>query len=206
MDQIKTGRFIATCRKEQGLTQSELAEKLGITDRAVSKWETGRSLPDAALMLDLCHILAISATELLQGEKIEMEKQNEQQEQVIIALAEAKEESDKNLLKLEVVIGVFSVVTMFFLILLGAYIPTEDWVRALMICAGFALGLVGIFVALRIEQVAGYYVCAKCGHKHIPTYAATIYAPHMGRTRYMKCPHCEKRSWQKKVISKDENK
>ena len=102
MDQIKTGRFIATCRKEQGLTQSALAEKLGITDRAGSKWETGRSVPDAALMLDLCHILEISATELLQGEKIEMEKHDEQQEQVIVALAKAKElETEKKVLNAE---------------------------------------------------------------------------------------------------------
>ena len=54
MDQEKIGKFIATCRKENGFTQAALAEKLGITDRAVSKWETGKSLPDASIMLELC--------------------------------------------------------------------------------------------------------------------------------------------------------
>ena len=54
MDQIKIGKFIASCRKEQGMTQAVLAEKLGISDRAVSKWETGKSMPDSGIMLELC--------------------------------------------------------------------------------------------------------------------------------------------------------
>ena len=81
MDQIKIGRFIAERRKLQGLTQAQLAEKLNITDRAVSKWETGRSLPDATLMLALCEILGISVNELLSGEKVTME--NNQQKNVL---------------------------------------------------------------------------------------------------------------------------
>ena len=73
MDQVKIGRFVAECRKGKGLTQAKLAEMLGITDRAVSKWETGKSMPDASLMLPLCEILGISVNELLSGERIEME-------------------------------------------------------------------------------------------------------------------------------------
>ena len=65
MDQVKIGRFISECRKKQNLTQSQLAEKLNITDRAVSKWETGRAMPDSSLMLDLCSILKISVNDLL---------------------------------------------------------------------------------------------------------------------------------------------
>ena len=60
MDQEKIGKFIASCRKETGLTQAALADKLNITDRAVSKWETGRSLPDVSIMLELCNLLNIS--------------------------------------------------------------------------------------------------------------------------------------------------
>ena len=82
MDQIKIGRFIAENRRLQGLTQAQLAERLNITDRAVSKWETGRSLPDAALMLALCEILKISVNELLNGEKVTMENNQEKNEQI----------------------------------------------------------------------------------------------------------------------------
>ena len=73
MDLIKVGKFIADCRKNFNLTQEQLAEKLYITDRAVSKWERGLSLPDADKMLDLCNILAISVNELLSGEMIDKE-------------------------------------------------------------------------------------------------------------------------------------
>ena len=69
MDQIKIGKFIGEQRKMHNLTQSELSEKLGITDRAISKWERGICLPDAGLMLDLCKILEISVNELLTGKK-----------------------------------------------------------------------------------------------------------------------------------------
>lgn len=80
MDQIKIGRFIAFLRKEQNMTQQSLADKLGITDRAVSKWENGRGLPDVSLMKSLCEILGISIDELLNGEradKIESKAVNE---------------------------------------------------------------------------------------------------------------------------------
>lgn len=73
MEQEMIGKFISACRKEKGLTQMQLAEKLNITNRAVSKWETGKSMPDVSLMLDLCNILGITVNELLSGERIIME-------------------------------------------------------------------------------------------------------------------------------------
>ena len=73
MDQLKIGKFIAECRKQKNLTQMQLAEKLGITDKAISKWERGIAMPDTSIMLELCDILSISVNELLSGEKISME-------------------------------------------------------------------------------------------------------------------------------------
>ena len=73
MDQIKIGKFIAECRKKNNLTQMQLAEKLNITDRAISKWENGKAMPDSSIMLDLCKELKINVTDLLNGEVIEME-------------------------------------------------------------------------------------------------------------------------------------
>ena len=86
MDQIKIGRFIAKCRKEAGLTQAQLAEKLLITDRAVSKWERAKSMPDSSIMLELCEILGISVNELLTGERIDMTDYNKQAELNLIKL------------------------------------------------------------------------------------------------------------------------
>ena len=70
IDQDKIGKFIARARKEQKLTQEELAEKLGISYKAVSKWECGKGLPDASIMIELCKILKITVNDLLSGEKI----------------------------------------------------------------------------------------------------------------------------------------
>ena len=71
MDQIKIGKFISNVRKEKKLTQKQLADKLGITDRAISKWENGKSMPDLSLLKPICDVLEISINELLSGEKIE---------------------------------------------------------------------------------------------------------------------------------------
>lgn len=81
MNQIKIGKFIASCRKEQGMTQANLAEKPGITDRAVSKWENGKSMPDSGIMLELCELLEINVNELLSGEKIDMNNYEEKTEE-----------------------------------------------------------------------------------------------------------------------------
>lgn len=206
MDQIKIGKFIAERRKSQSLTQIQLAEALGVTDRAVSKWETGKCLPDSAIMLELCEMLDITVTELLKGEKVKVEDLNKELEKDLIQMVKQKEEADRRLLKLEWVIGILSVLILLIPIMVGSLIPEgaiEDWQRVLIVLSGFIPGFIGFFFAVKIEQVAGYYECKCCGHKYVPTYKAVNLAMHMGRTRYMKCPNCGKKSWQKKVVSKD---
>ena len=88
MDQEKVGRFIAECRKGKGLTQAQVAEQFGISNRAVSKWENGKSLPDASIMLDLCELLGITANELLSGERI-------------VGMENYQKKSEDNLLELQ---------------------------------------------------------------------------------------------------------
>ena len=95
MDQIKIGKFIAECRKKNNLTQMQLAEKLNITDRAISKWENGKGMPDSSLMLDLCNELKISVNELLSGEELEMNDYNKKTEENLIEMVKQKEESDR---------------------------------------------------------------------------------------------------------------
>ena len=203
MDQVKIGKFIADCRKKKNLTQMQLAEKLGITDKAISKWERGIAMPDSSIMLELCDILGISVNELLSGEEIKMENYNKEMENKLLEMVEEKERSDKQLLALEVVIGVLSSLVLFIPVFIGAFAPIEkEWVRLLIVFSGFIPALVGFFFAVKIEQIAGYYQCKECGHKYVPTYKAVNLAMHMGRTRKMKCPQCGKVTWQKKVISK----
>jgi len=203
MDQIKIGCFIAERRKMKKLTQMQLAEMLNITDRAISKWECGKAMPDSSIMLELCGILDITVNDLLSGEVVTVENYSKEMENKLIEMVKQKEEADKRLLVLEVFIGITVTVVLFALIFVAAFVEMQTWLRVSLIVFGFALFLAGCFYAVRIEQVAGYYECGHCGHRYVPTYKAVNMAMHMGRTRYMKCPSCGKRSWQKKVISKD---
>jgi len=203
MDQVKIGRFIAKCRKKANLTQMQLAEKLNITDRAVSKWETGKAMPDSSIMLDLCDVLGISVNDLLCGEVVAMDNYNKELENNLLDMIKQKEQADKRLLSVEVFIGITATIVLFALIFVAAFIQMETWLKISLIVFGFILFLAGCFYALRIEQVAGYYECKHCKHRYVPTYKAVNMAMHMGRTRYMRCPQCGKKSWQKKVLSKD---
>lgn len=203
MDQIKIGKFIAKCRKEKGLTQMQLAEALRITDRAVSKWENGKAMPDSSIMLELCSILGITVNDLLSGEVVKMDNYNKELENNLLEMVRQKEAADKRLLTLEWVIAILSMIILLAPCFAAGYLQMEDWLRIVLVFSGFVPAIVGLCFAMKIEQVAGYYQCRECGHKYVPTYKATMLAPHMGRTRHMKCPECGKKSWQKKVISKD---
>ena len=203
MDQVKIGKFIADCRRKANLTQMQLAEKLGITDRAVSKWETGKSLPDSSIMLELCGTLGITVNDLLSGEVVTMDNYNKNLENNLLEMIKQKEETDKRLLALEWVIAILSLIVLFVPIFIGALLPMEDWKRIVLVFSGFIPAIVGICFAVKIEQVAGYYECKECGHRYVPTYKAAILAMHIGRTRYMRCPACGKKSWQKKVLTKE---
>lgn len=202
MDLIKIGTFIAERRKIKKLTQTELAEKLNITDRAVSKWENGKSMPDSGIMLKLCDILEITVNELLNGECIKMENYNEILEKNLLDIVKQKEEADKKLLSLEIIMGVTTIVFFFILVMLASFVEMQEWVRILIIILSTIFVFIVCLLLLRIEQTAGYYECQKCKHKYIPTYSSVLWAMHFGRTRYMKCPECNKKSWNKKVLTK----
>ena len=205
MDQAKIGKFIAECRKKENLTQMQLAEKLGLTDRAISKWETGRAMPDSSVMLELCAILKITVNDLLNGEVGTMENYNKEMEGKLIDMIRQKEGHDKELFKLEGVIGILSLLVLMIPVFIGAFAPMEEGARLIVVFSGFIPGIIGFCFAVKIEQIAGYYECKHCHHRYVPTYGSVKMAMHMGRTRYMKCPNCQKSSWQKKVLKeKDE--
>jgi len=203
MDQIKIGQFIKECRNKNNLTQMQLAEKLGITDRAISKWENGRAMPDSAIMLDLCKELGITVNDLLSGEVVSMNNYNENSEKIILEMVKEKEKNDKLLLRCEILMGVVCIGVMLGLTVVASLVTMEDTLRILLIIIGLIPLLIATPFMLKIEQIAGYYECKECGHKYVPTYKAVNMAMHFGRTRYMQCPECHKRSWQKKVVSKD---
>lgn len=203
MDQQKIGKFIAQRRKATGLTQAQLAEKLGITDRAVSKWETGKALPDTSLMLDLCHILEITVNDLLSGEIVTMENYNKMLEDNLLEVVKQKEQSDKRLLRMELLTGILSLIPLIASMFIITLVPMEEWIASVIVCSCILPLFIAAPFMIKIEQTAGYYECAECDHRYIPTYKSVFFSAHMHTTRYMRCPKCGKKSWQKKVISKE---
>ena len=202
MDQIKIGRFIAESRKEKNLTQMQLSEKLGITDKAVSKWERGIAMPDSSIMLSLCDILGISVNELLSGEKISMENNNQKNEQLLLDMAKELEEKNKTIWASMWAIMIVSIIGLIGgLAIIAFFMPEGPWmlVAILALCAVF---LIPCFYALKLEVSVGAYKCKNCGHEIVPSYSQALNSMHMGTTRYLKCPKCQKRTWCKKVIKK----
>ena len=202
MEQSKIGKLIAECRKQKNLTQLQLAEKLGITDKAISKWERGIALPDTSIMLELCDILGITVHELLSGEKISMENNNQKNEQLLLDMAKELEKKNQIIWASMWAIMIISITALFAGIFIAAFlIPEGVWqlVTILGICVVF---LIPCFYALKLEVSVGAYKCKNCGHEIVPTYKQALNAMHRGTTRYLKCPECQKRSWCKKVIKK----
>ena len=202
MDQLKIGRFIAKRRKAVGLTQFELAEKLGITDKAVSKWERGKAMPDVAIMQELCGILKITVNDLLCGEVVTMDNENKN-EQLLLDMAKELQQKNKTIWRtMWVIMTVCMVGLLGGLFIIRFCMPEGPWmiVAILALCVVF---LIPCFYALKLEVSVGAYKCKKCGHEIVPTYTQALNAMHAGTTRYLKCPKCGKRSWCKKVIDKD---
>ena len=202
MDQIKIGKFIAECRKNANLTQMQLSEKLGITDKAISKWERGISMPDTSIMLELCDILGISVNELLSGEKIQMENNDKKNEQLLLEMAKELEKKNKTIWTAMWAIMTVSIIALLGgLVLVALFIPEGPWmlVAILSLCVVF---LIPCFYALKLEVSVGAYKCKNCGYEIVPTYKQALNAMHRGTTRYLKCPNCNKRTWCKKVLKK----
>ena len=202
MDQLKIGKFIAECRKQKQLTQLQLADKLGITDKAISKWERGIAMPDTSIMLELCDILCISVNELLNGEMINMENSNEKNEQLLLDMAKELETKNKTIWSSMWAIMIVSMTVLIAGIFIAAFlIPEGIWqlVTILGICIVF---LIPCFYALKLEVSVGAYKCKNCGHEIVPTYKEVLMAKHRGFTRHLMCPKCNKRTWCKKILKK----
>ena len=203
MNQIKVGAFIAKCRKEQNLTQLQLAQKLMVTDRAVSKWERGKGMPDVSIMLDLCEIFGITVNELLIGKRIDMKKDDQNNEKLLLDMAEEINKKNKIIWTDMWVIIIISIIALFGGIAVARFLIPEGIWQLVCILAVTILFMIPCFYALKLEISVGAYKCKNCGHEIVPTYSQALNAMHRGTTRYLKCPECNKRTWCKKIINKD---
>lgn len=203
MDLIKTGKFIQERRKTKKLTQMQLAEKLLVSEKTISKWECGNGFPDTSLMLPLCEALEITANELLSGKLLSNEEYKAKAEENLLELKERQEKNVKHLFNAEILMICLSMVLLLGAVTVASYVEMPTVFRVLLIVFGFINIVITIVFSIIIETKVGFYECKNCHHKYVPTYSQMVWSMHMGRTRFMKCPKCGKRSWNKKVISED---
>ena len=202
MDQIKIGKFIAECRKKQNLTQAQLAEKLDITDRAISKWETGKAMPDSDIMLDLCDILGIKVNELLCGEMIEIEHKDEQLNELIFQMAKNEERYHKRLLHSAYVIIATSLTALICLMSLISLLIPECGFQDFLIIVSVILFIIPCMIALKFKAETGYYECKNCQHMFVPNYKEIALLMQTPSRRLLKCPECGKWTWCMKILKK----
>lgn len=200
MDQIKTGKFIADCRKSKNLTQRELADRLLISDKTVSKWECGKGMPELSLMLPLCDALDITVNELLSGERLSDRRYKEKAEENMMDLIKEKQENKKKILlsALAALVGMAGGVPL--VMVAGIFEMTTTW-RVLFIALGAMVMLGGIVLAAALDWNAGTYECRKCGKRFTPTMSAYINGPHSITTRRLKCPYCGQKSYCKRRLT-----
>ena len=202
MDQIKIGKFIAECRKKQNLTQAQLAEKLDITDRAISKCETGKAMPDSDIMLDLCDILGIKVNELLCGEMIEIEHKDEQLNELIFQMAKNEERYHKRLLHSAYVIIATSLTALICLMSLISLLIPECGFQDFLIIVSVILFIIPCMIALKFKAETGYYECKNCQHMFVPNYKEIAVLMQTPTRRLLKCTKCGKWTWCKKLTKR----
>lgn len=200
MDQVKIGRFISQKRKEKGMTQKQLAEALLISDKTVSKWETGKGLPEVSLMLPLCECLGINVNELLTGEHIPDEDYKKKAEENIMNIMREKEESIRKIIISAVTCAITLLAGLTLFIAAGIF-EMETWTRILLEIIGGVVIIGGIGVAAALDMSAGTFECRECGTRFVPTTSAYIAGVHTITMRKLTCPYCGKRSYCKRRLT-----
>lgn len=200
MDYIKIGNFIKTERKAKKLTQAKLAEKIFVSEKTVSKWENGKGLPDTNSLPKLCEIFNVSLNELLCGERNTIDNNYQDNEQLLLNMANELEQKNKIIwtsMWLIMAISILSLMAGIFITVF--FVPVGIWqlISILSLCVVF---LIPCFYALKLEVSVGTYKCKNCGYNIVPTYSQALWAMHRGTTRYLKCPNCKKHTWCKKII------
>ena len=193
MDQIKIGRFIAETRKSKNLTQKQLAEKLSISDKTVSKWECGKGLPDVSIMLDLCEELQITVNDLLTGEIVSEIDYQKKAEENMMNLMKENQENKKRMI-LSVICAVITIIATCSLVVIASYIEMPVIARVAVIILALVTGVFGIEAAAVLEVKAGYYECPHCKALFVPTMGEYVKGYHTITRRRLTCHECGKTS------------
>ena len=201
MDQYKIGQFIAERRKDCGLTQRQLADALTISDKTVSKWETGRGLPDVSLMLPLCEALGVTVNDLLTGQRVEPADYQQKAEENMMDLMRENQENKKRFVLAAACVGV-TVVAVCALVTIASLVDLPVPARIAVLVLAVATGVVGIGAAAALDAQAGCYECPSCRRLFVPTLGEYVKGYHTLTRRRLTCPHCGKTSMCRRRITR----
>lgn len=201
MDQIKIGKFIAEERKAKKYTQRELADKLSISDKTISKWERGNGFPEVSLLLPLCNELEITVNELLSGERLQAMDYKKKAEKNMVNLVKEAQESKKKII-MSAMVGVLVIVAAVPLFIVAGMFEMQVWTRVLLMGIGFVITVMGIAIACVLDREAGAFECPECNNRFVPDMKSYIMGPHTITKRKLVCPYCGAHKYCKKVLTK----
>ena len=201
MDQIKIGKFIAEERKLKKYTQRELADKLGISDKTVSKWERGNGFPEVSLLLPLCNELEITVNELLTGERLQEAEYKKNAEENMVNLVKEAQESKKKIV-MSALVALLVLIAAIPLFVLAGVLEMEAWLRFVLIGIGVIVMILGIVIACILDREAGAFECPECKERFVPDMKDYFMGAHTFTKRMLKCPRCGKTKYCKHVLTK----
>ena len=189
MQSYVTGEIIRGLREKRRLTQRDLAQRLNVSDKTVSKWETGRGLPDVLLMPPLCAALGITVNDLLSGERVGEGDYRKKAEENMMELMRENAENRQRLLQ-SIACGGVTVVAVCALVALAAFLPLPALARVALLLLAMATAVVGIWAAATLDARAGWFECPHCKELFAPAMADYVKGLHTFTRRRLTCPHC----------------
>ena len=193
MDQIQIGKFIQAMRHEQNLTQLQLADLLEISPKTVSKWETGKGLPEVGLMLPLCNALGITVNELLSGQRLDHETYKLKAEENLMKIMNEKQENQRRI-RWTAMMDIAVVAIGFLIAAVAAYFEMPQTARVLLCISAVLVSVLGVLWASLFDRTTGYFQCSHCQELFVPdlkTYFRGAWSVLPGSARFT-CPHCGK--------------
>ena len=201
MDQIKIGKFIAEEKKKKKCTQRELADKLSISDKTISKWERGNGFPEVSLLLPLCNELEITVNELLSGERLQAMDYKKKAEKNMVNLVKEAQESKKKII-MSAMVGVLVIVAAVPLFVVAGMFEMQVWTRVLLMGIGFVIMVMGIAIACVLDREAGAFECPECKERFVPDMKSYVMGPHIITKRKLTCPKCGCTKYCKHVLTR----
>lgn len=189
MEPTRIGRFIAERRKALGLTQRQLAERLAVSDKAVSKWETGRGFPDVLLMPPLCAALGITVNDLLSGEYVSERDYQKKAEENMMELMKQNAENKLRMAQ-SLTCGAVTIVAVCALVCLASFLPLPVAARIALLAFAIATAVAGIWAAATLDVRAGWFECPHCKELFVPPMADYVKGCHTFTKRRLTCPRC----------------